>query len=203
MSDSTTDLTVVITLIMVFVLLAILGMVGYLVWSTNQKPDIASSIKQFLRKPLVDKPVASPSGIHLGDKYRNKPCRYVSGDIADTCKEIDFAPRTGILTAKCLANDGDYYPSILDVNNCVNCGVTNINGTLGCSQGAKPGMCNSYGGNWLSVCEIDFNPITGDIVTKCPNEEGKLVQSNVKLSNCNSTSGCNINNVDGTVLCSK
>lgn len=188
---------------MVFISLALVGvmaMIGYLVWASKQPAGWSTKVKQFLNKPFFgNKPDKSPSPIKLNP--RSGPCQYANGNVLEQCIDADYSAASGVLTAKCLANDGQYHATVLDVNNCVNCGVTSVNGVLGCSQGTKDGLCSSYGGNWLDECDVDFNPQTGAIVTKCPNRNGDLVQSSFQLSQCNTTTGCNINNVNGALLC--
>ena len=199
----------IMTIFVAVAVVIVIGMVGYLVWDTNQPPGWTANIKNVLSQPMFGPPNPDPAPApastsikdFFADKERreNRPCQYISANISG-CTDVDFSRSTGYVTANCEDLEGNMKPTALNVNGCNTCSVTNVNGTLGCADGAKPGECSSLGGNWFDQCRINFNPSTGAIVSDCPKKDGSLVQSAFALSNCNTSVGCLINNLKQQII---
>lgn len=207
MANGSNDAYLILTIFVAIAVVAVVGMVGYLVWESNQPPGWTVKWREALSKPLFgSKDVSKPDMVPFADTLNaktireNMPCMSVNADLSN-CQDIDFSAKTGVLTANCRDLNGNLQPSLLNVNNCDNCAVVNVNGVLGCAQGTKTGQCSSLGGNWLDQCTVSFNPSSGAIVAECPDAEGRVTQSSFNISLCNSASGCLINNVNGFPLC--
>ncbi|XWV26517.1 hypothetical protein QJ857_gp0550 [Tupanvirus soda lake] len=151
-------------------------------------------------------------------------CFSPRGTWNQTCRNQNFNPMTGVLTAQCATEQGNYVPTSINVNSCAsqNCDVYNNNGQLECGYSSSqhgttvppasapihappaastcpPGIPK---GSWNQSCRNYYvNPFNNTLYAQCATEQGNYTNTSIDVNSCASSSACNVYNNNGRLQC--
>lgn len=204
-SDDASKYNSVYLTIVIIVALLVIGVmmaIGYFVWASNQPPGWINTIKKRLQGYMLPKPDTQPVARSPIGSRRNH-CDIINGNILESCRNVQFASEKGLVYAECKKKDETYNPTLLNVDACSGCSVSNIDGNLTCALGSYSTKCSGYGGDWANTCsDFTFNPTTGLLSAKCKSGDTS-VPASINVRTCGDSRGCMINNVNGSLRCQK